>query len=126
MIVEDEETVRSFAARALRQGGYDVVETGSAEEAVELLKAGRDIDLVFTDVILSSKSGLELVEELQSLRPGMPALLSSGYADQKSHWELIQERGLPFLKKPYAVADLLSRVKDLLEESAAEGSGTPV
>jgi len=126
MIVEDEETVRSFAARALRQGGYDVVETGSAEEAVELLKAGRDVDLVFTDVILSSKSGLELVEELQSLRPGMPALLSSGYADQKSHWELIQERGLPFLKKPYAVADLLSRVKDLLEESAAEGSGTPV
>ncbi|MBD3349487.1 MAG: PAS domain S-box protein, partial [Candidatus Eisenbacteria bacterium] len=116
LIVEDEETVRSFAARALRQGGYEVLEATSAEEAVEFLKSDRHVDLVFTDVILSSKSGLELVEELRSLRPGVPALLSSGYADQKSHWEGIQERGLPFLKKPYAVADLLSTVGNLLDE----------
>ncbi len=121
LIVEDEDTVRGFAVRALQRGGYEVLEACSAEEAVELFKANSDgIDLLFTDVVLSSRSGLELLDEIQALRPDIPALLSSGYADQKSHWEVIQERGLPFLKKPYAVADLLERVRDLIDAPGAE------
>ena len=109
--------MRGFAVRALRQGGYDVLEASSAEEAVELFRAeGSGIDLLFTDVVLSSRSGLELVDEIHELRPDVPALLSSGYADHKSHWDTIQERGLPFLKKPYAVSDLLERVRETIED----------
>jgi CheY-like chemotaxis protein len=120
LIVEDEDSVRSFAVRALQQGGYHVLEASSAEEAVELFrKEGSEIDLLFTDVVLSSRSGLELVDEIHDLRSDVPALLSSGYADQKSHWDTIQERGLPFLKKPYAVSDLLDRVRKTIEERDA-------
>ncbi|MFH1501914.1 MAG: PAS domain S-box protein [Candidatus Eisenbacteria bacterium] len=119
LIVEDEDSVRGFAVRALRQGGYNVLEARSAEEAVELFRAeGSRIDLIFTDVVLSSRSGLELVDEIHEMRPNVPALLSSGYADQKSHWDTIQERGLPFLKKPYAVSDLLDRVRSVIEEGS--------
>jgi two-component system, cell cycle sensor histidine kinase and response regulator CckA len=115
LVVEDEAQVLEFAARALTEAGYRVVKAATAQEAEALVGPGREkFDLVFCDVVLPDKTGLRLVEELKRRDPALRVLLSSGYADHKAQWPLIQSRGLPFLQKPYRLQDLLQIVQDVL------------
>jgi two-component system cell cycle sensor histidine kinase/response regulator CckA len=115
LIVEDEEAVRLFATRALREGGYEVLEATSAEEAMAIFEhEGGRVDLVFSDVVLPAKSGLQLAEELLSQSPELHVLLSSGYTDQKSQWSVIEERGLAFLQKPYDIGQLLQTIRETM------------
>jgi two-component system cell cycle sensor histidine kinase/response regulator CckA len=115
LLVEDEAGVRDFAGLALRSSGYHVSEAVSAEEAIELFtkKQGR-FDLVFSDVVLSGKSGVQLAEDISLLSPSTPVLLTSGYTDDRSQLAEIRRREMPFLQKPYALGDLLLAVCEAL------------
>jgi PAS domain S-box-containing protein len=116
LLVEDEDNVRDFARRALCEGGYEVLEATSAEEALDIFEnEERKVDLIFSDVVLPAKSGLQLVEELLSVSPELHVLLSSGYTDQKSQWSVIDERGLAFLPKPYDISELLRTIRETIE-----------
>jgi signal transduction histidine kinase/CheY-like chemotaxis protein len=117
LLVEDEEIVREFAARVLRQNGYDVLTVSEMQEAVETLDREQwRFDLVFSDVVLPDRSGLELADHVLAHRPSMPILLSSGYTGQRSRWETIRTRGLPFLEKPYTLARLLGAIRAALKQ----------
>ena len=117
LLVEDEEGVRRMAARMLRRSGYRIVEAGSAEEALSLYDADTEgFDLVFSDVVLTGRSGVQLVADLRQQDPGLRVVLTSGYADQKSQWEVIRDRGYPFLPKPYPLAELLRLLREVLDE----------
>ncbi len=119
LLVEDEPVVRDFASRALRERGYDVLEVGSAEEGLEAFeREGHRFDMVFSDVVLPGKSGVELVDELITAEPDLPVLLSSGYADQKSQWPIIRDKGFRFLQKPYSLHDLLSTIREVLDQDS--------
>lgn len=115
LLVEDEESVRAFAARALRENGYIVCEASCADEALDVFdrEAGR-FDVVFSDVVLPGLSGIRLVDRLLALRPDLEVLLSSGYTDQKSQWPVIREKGFRFLQKPYSLPDLLGAIEDIV------------
>jgi PAS domain S-box-containing protein len=116
LVVEDEDAVREFASRALTDSGYDVLQAADAEEALEIFeKANGAVDVVFSDVVLPSKSGLQLADELLARHPDLRVLLSSGYTDQKSQWSVIQERGYGFVQKPYAIRDLLRTIREVIE-----------
>ncbi len=120
LLVEDERTVREFAARALRQSGYVIVEAGDAEEALRIFhKEEGHFDLVFSDVVLPDKSGIKLTEEIAEESPDMPVILSSGYTDQKSQWPMIEERGYRFLQKPYSLPELLGVVGEAVAGAGA-------
>jgi len=120
LLVEDEPVVRDFATRALREKGYNVFDVGSAEEGLEMFeREEHQFDMVFSDVVLPGKSGVQLIDELMSLEPELPVLLSSGYADQKSQWPIIRDKGLRFLQKPYSLQDLLSTIREVLDRDAA-------
>jgi PAS domain S-box-containing protein len=115
LLVEDEEVVREFASRALRQSGYTVFEAKAADEALELFeKEGGRFELIFSDVVLPDKSGLRLVDDLLERVPNLRILLSSGYTDQKSQWPAIQEKGFRFLQKPYTLPDLLATIQEMV------------
>jgi PAS domain S-box-containing protein len=116
LLVEDEEIVREFAARVLRQNGYDVLTVAEMQEAVKTLDREQwHFDLVFSDVVLPDQSGLELVDHVLAHRPSMPILLSSGYTGERSRWETIRTRGLPFLEKPYTLPRLLGAIRAALK-----------
>ena len=116
LLVEDEELIRTLAARVLREGGYAVVEATTAEEALEALDDGQGpFDLVFSDVVLPGMSGVQLADTVISDHPDSRVLLCSGYADRKSQWPLICERGIPFLDKPYSVSALLKVVRSVMQ-----------
>ncbi|MBD3367132.1 MAG: response regulator, partial [Candidatus Eisenbacteria bacterium] len=115
LLIEDEEVVREFASRALRQSGYTVFEAKAADEALEVFEKeqGR-FELIFSDVVLPDKSGLRLVDDLLERVPDLRILLSSGYTDQKSQWSVIREKGFRFLQKPYTLPDLLATIQEMV------------
>ncbi len=115
LVVEDDPDFRFLLVRALTDSGYRVIEADSAERAREIFDSERgNFDMVFSDVVLPGKSGVELIEDIRSLHPDIPVLLSSGYPDKKAQWSLIQNRGYPFLAKPYTINDLFQHIKKSL------------
>lgn len=115
LLVEDEALIRDLAAKVLRSRGYEVVEAGTAEEALEHIDGDGDFDLIFSDVVLPGMSGIQLAEAAAERCPDSRILLCSGYADRRLQWPTICSRGLPFLDKPYSVADLLASVRGSLQ-----------
>ncbi|MBI4859412.1 MAG: response regulator [Candidatus Riflebacteria bacterium] len=115
LVVEDENGLRLWLSRALGVGGYNVQVAATAAEAITMFeREPAAIDLLFTDVTLPDQNGLSLFDHLWKTRPGLRVLFSSGYSDEKSDWERIRERGLPFLQKPYGANTLLCKLQQLL------------
>jgi DNA-binding NtrC family response regulator len=77
-------------------------------------------DLLFTDVVLPDKDGLQLIDSIKKHKPEIRILLTSGYTDQKSQWLEIRNKGYNFLQKPYNLIDLLSHVADALVSHQSE------
>ena len=116
LFIEDETGVRELSSKALRDYGYEVIEAKNAGEAREIFeKQKRNFQLVVCDIILPDKSGIELMENIQSLHPNIKILFISGYADHRSHWPEVVKTGMPFLQKPYSLVDLLKMIKEALE-----------
>lgn len=113
LLVEDDEGVRKFSARALSENEYTVFEAGNAEEALGLFdKENGGFDLVLTDAVLPDMHGLQLIDRLISIKPSLHVLITSGYARDRLQWDAIREKGFRFLQKPYSLTDLLQAVKD--------------
>lgn len=117
LLVEDEDKVREFTTKALVKCGYQVTASSTATEAYDLFMQDVNLyDLVFTDVVLCDQNGIDLVEKLLQIKPEIRVLLSSGYMDQKSQWSIIVDKGLPFLQKPYALAELLEAIRGAIDK----------
>ena len=123
LVVEDDEDVRTLAARSLRDLGYAVVTAPDGLSAVEILKSERRIDALFTDVVMpNGMTGTALAHEAGRLRPGIGILLTSGYTAQALEGHGL-ERSHPLLRKPYREADLAAMIREVLcgREVAAAG-----
>ena len=120
LLVEDEEGVRELATIVLGENGYVVYDAANAEEALDIFdKEAGNFDLIFSDVVLPDKGGLQLVDQLLSQKPDLRVLMSSGYTDQKSQWPIIRERGFRFLQKPYALTDLLQAIREAIGQDSS-------
>ncbi len=119
--MEDEEAIRAVAQRVLTQHGYVVLPAGSAEEALDTYEREvGNFQLMLSDVVLPGKTGVELATQLNTLNPQLCIILASGYADEKSQFDLIQDRRYPFIQKPYTTETLLQSVKRELTLSLNE------
>jgi two-component system cell cycle sensor histidine kinase/response regulator CckA len=108
----------------LRTSGYAVSQAANAKEAFDLLeKREGTFDLLFTDVILPDRDGLQFVADLLHIDPGLAILLTSGYADDRVPRSLIDEQGYHFLPKPFELADLLAAVREALKGAQARAQG---
>jgi len=106
LLVEDNDLVRSFADGLLADLGYEVIATGSADEALARLAEG-EVDLVLTDIVMPGMSGIELARKVNGERPGLPVLLATGYSD-----ELVKGAAAEFqvIAKPYGPVELAEAV----------------
>ena len=115
LLVEDEEAVRSFAARALRMRGYNVLEAGGGEEALEIVKSGaQDIHLLITDVVMPNMDGPTLVRHVKGLKPDLAVIFMSGYAEEAFRRNDENASDLHFLPKPFGLKQLAAKVKEVL------------
>jgi two-component system, cell cycle sensor histidine kinase and response regulator CckA len=120
LLVEDEDAVRSFAARALRMRGYEVLEAPGGEEALEIVREHTaPIHLLVTDVVMPNMDGPTLVRAVKKLRPEMAVIFMSGYAEEAFRRNDEKAEDLHFLPKPFGLKQLAAKVKDVLAESTA-------
>jgi len=118
LLVEDEDAVRLFGARALRNKGYKVIEARSGEAALDILaQDGETIDLLITDVVMPEMDGPALVEKVKLDRPDIKVLFISGYAEMGFRQQAKESGALQFLAKPFSLKQLAGKVKDMLEEA---------
>ena len=120
LLVEDEEAVRSFAARALRMRGYNVMEASGGEEALEIVrKAAAPIHLLITDVVMPNMDGPTLVRAVRRIRPEMAVIFMSGYAEEAFRRNDEKAEDLHFLPKPFGLKQLAAKVKEVLSGAPA-------
>ena len=119
LLVEDEDAVRLFGARALRNKGYKVIEARSGEAALDILAQDAEaIDLLITDVVMPEMDGPALVEKVRADRPDIKVLFISGYAETGFRQQARDAGTLQFLPKPFSLKQLAGKVKDMLEAQA--------
>ncbi len=113
LLVDDEDLVRLSTADMLMDLGFEVVEAQSAEEALHMLNEGLHPDLVVTDHLMPGMTGLELARDLRALRPHLPVLIVSGYAEMDGI-----APGFPRLTKPFRSAELAASLAGLRLDGA--------
>jgi two-component system cell cycle sensor histidine kinase/response regulator CckA len=115
LLVEDEEAVRSFAARALTSRGYRVYEASTGVEALEVMEeSGGQVDLVVSDVVMPELDGPSLLRELRKTRPELKIIFVSGYAEEAFKKNLSEGETFHFLPKPFSLKELAVAVKETL------------
>ncbi len=115
LLVEDEESVRAFSARALRTTGYEVFEADCGEEALEVLdQLDNKIDLMISDVVMPEMDGPALLVEARKRLPDLRVIFVSGYAEESVRNNLADDRSVEFLAKPYSLSQINTKVKDVL------------
>lgn len=119
LVVEDDELVRRFVVRALREAGYDVRSAPSGDAALEAIGADSAVDLVLTDVVMPGLSGHDLAERLALAHPETPVLFMSGYVDDHLLQETFEDRPESLLRKPFTSAQLRISVRTILDRQAA-------
>jgi two-component system, cell cycle sensor histidine kinase and response regulator CckA len=120
MLVEDEDPVRIFGARALRNKGYKVLEAKSGEGALEMIRdGGEKIDLLITDVVMPRMDGPALVREVREIDPGMKVIFISGYTEDAFRQRLDSDSEIHFLPKPFSLKQLAGKVKEVISGEVA-------
>ena len=122
-MVDDEEGVRSLACRILEDHGHRTIQAGDGSKALELLARGAEsIAMVLTDIRMPTVSGLELESMMRARWPSIPVLLMSGETTQEWITQVIRDRALHMLRKPFTAEILVQAVREILEHRNEMGA----
>lgn len=117
LLVEDEDPVRLFAARALRGKGYTVLEARTGEIAVSMMREGdARIDLLITDVMMPGMDGPSLIRESREIGIEVPVICISGYSEDALRQRISEDEAIHFLPKPFSLKQLAAKVRDVLND----------
>jgi CheY-like chemotaxis protein len=112
LIVDDNDLVRRAMEMTLQGFGHRVLAVPDGAAALEILSGSEGVDVLITDYAMEGINGVELIHEAHSLRPHLPVMLITGYADLTEDMD-----DVVLLHKPFQAADLLSKLQKLLRAS---------
>ncbi len=116
LLVEDDEDVRRPLKQMLEGYGYEVIEAVNGKDAVEkFLQSRKTIGLLVLDVILPGLNGVEVLEEIRKVEPGIKAIFTSGYSEEHIRTKGFLATGSDFLSKPVLPEVLLKKVREALD-----------
>lgn len=113
LVVEDDDAVREISVEMIQNLGYEALVARNGSEAIDVLRDARRVDLLFTDLVMPGPlTGIALARQAQALRPGLPVLLTTGYAG-------LEEPGgeFPVIAKPFRAAELGRVLRRLIRKS---------
>ncbi|MBD8573295.1 PAS domain S-box protein [Pseudomonas syringae] len=113
LLVDDEDLARYATALQLRDLGYQVTDTATAHNALQMIEAGLRPDLLITDHLMANKTGAQLAVEVRQSIPHLPVLIITGYANLKP----AQLQAFEVLAKPFRRDDIAARVARLIERT---------
>jgi len=111
LAIEDELLVRLVIVEALADAGHTVLEANDGEEALGLLRSGKTVDLILTDVRMPRMDGFALVRAARALHPEVPVVFMTGYAGSAIRPEFPHA---VVLDKPFSPEELLKTVNRVL------------
>ena len=116
LIVEDDNSVRPGAVRALTSRGYTVHEAADGEEALEVLEElNGEVDIIVSDVVMPGMDGPTFLREMRAIYgDDIPFVFASGHAEEAFAKNLPEGSVFSFLPKPYSLSSLATKVKDVL------------
>ncbi|SNS06074.1 hypothetical protein SAMN06295912_10194 [Sphingomonas laterariae] len=117
LVIEDEPVVRALIVELLDELGYAPIAVGDAGPGLSILRSNQSIDLLITDVGLPEMSGWDLAEAARAMRPDLPILFITGYADAAARPESALDEGTALITKPFGGALLASRIGAMLGRS---------
>jgi PAS domain S-box-containing protein len=125
LVVEDEEALRELTRRILARNGYEVLICASGHDAIALVERYEGtIDLLLTDMIMPQMVGKEVANRLHALRPELPVLFMSGYAQPVLGSTLGD--GYTLLEKPFSEQQLLAKLRDTLDSVRCSGGADEI
>jgi PAS domain S-box-containing protein len=114
LVVDDDALIAMSTVDMLEDLGHDVIEAHSGERALEILRDRRNIDLLVTDYSMPRMNGVQLATAARELRPDLPILLATGYAELPAG----SGNDLPRIGKPYRQNQLAAEIAKILQQSA--------
>jgi PAS domain S-box-containing protein len=127
LVVDDDPLVREMLCAALQDFGHEICAEADGQAALDRLESGFTPDILLTDLCMPGMDGLALIREAQRRRPGLPAILATGSAQDSS--TLLDDAGLTgrcdVLRKPFSLIALRDQVGAVLTAHAAERRVTP-
>jgi len=117
LVVEDDELVRRQLTSQLKDLGYNVVSANDGVEALDILRKAEHFDMLFTDVVMPRGiNGWELADEAAKLRPNLPVLFASGYAESAVAQRGRLDPGFNLLRKPYRRHEIAAKIRAILDQ----------
>jgi DNA-binding NtrC family response regulator len=115
LIVEDDVVTRRNLCALLSEEGYEVAQAGDGVQALEIL-TWRRFDLVLSDVVMPRMDGMKLLKQLKSVAPQIPVMIMTSYLS--SSISSMPAGATEFIRKPFILDDLLSKVERVLQRTA--------
>jgi heavy metal response regulator len=122
LVIEDETKVGSFIRRALEEESYAVDLCADGPTGLDLAR-GNSYDLIILDVMLPGMSGLQVLETLRKEKVNTPVLILTARAQLDQRVKGLDAGADDYLTKPFAIEELLARVRALLRRGVGEGTG---
>jgi PAS domain S-box-containing protein len=115
LVVDDEDSVRALAVRVLKSAGFEVLEAADGQAALEVFAGAADrVRFVLLDLMMPRLDGVQTLQEMRKLKPGVRAVVMSGYTEQEVTRRFAAAPPDGFLQKPFALDNLLVLVRRVL------------
>ena len=118
LLVEDEDMVRAVAERALVRAGFTVTAQPDGEDGLAEIANGGEFDLVVSDVVMPGMDGPAMARAIRKLKPDIPILFMSGYAEETLRNEISIDN-MHFIAKPFSVEQISRKVGEVLSAANA-------
>ena len=126
LVLEDDDDVRAYSVETLRELGYRVIEAHDGPSALRLLERQFRVDLLFTDVVLpGGMTGAQVAAKAREAKPDLKVLFTTGYARNAIVHHGRLDPGVQLITKPFSMADLATRVRDVLDGMARDSADRP-
>jgi two-component system cell cycle response regulator CpdR len=120
LLAEDDDSVRSFVARALAHAGHHVVEAEDGGMAAECLETDSAFDLLLSDIRMPVMDGIALALSVGRSHPDLPIVLMTGFADQRERASGLDRLVYDVIPKPFSLGDLVAKIDDALNARPVE------
>jgi CheY-like chemotaxis protein len=115
LVVDDEYNIRSMMREIMEMSGLKVFTAGNGKDGVEMYKKYRDdIDLIIMDMVMPIMDGREAFLEIKKIDPQQKIFIISGYSQREDLEDMLEKGAVGFLRKPFQVKEIVSKVKEIL------------
>ncbi|MEX6725033.1 cell cycle two-component system response regulator CpdR [Parapedomonas caeni] len=112
LLAEDDDSMRTFLARAIERAGYEVTAVDRGTSALPLIASG-NFDLLLTDIVMPEMDGIELAQRAAALAPGMRVMFITGFAAVALNRSSGAPQNAKVLSKPFHLRDLVNEIDRL-------------